>query len=195
MQPTGRALLTLQSARLHFEYLTPENAQLLWYLMRSPYLREFQDIPRLPFENFRQRILSRPPQFVRGAVGRFEWLIRLDPKSAPIGWVSLRTSEGNPLCGELGYSILRAHRRSGYATEAVSAAIEGAFQAGVSDKVAAYCLPENTGSRRVLEQCGLLELRRVRRGAVVRGRPVDILLYELDQIAWRRASRRPRRPE
>ena len=193
MQSIGRALVVLQSARLHYEYLTPENAETLWQLMRAPYLREYQDIPRLPLETFRARIAARPSQFVRGAVGRFEWIIRLEPESAPIGWVSLRTNESNPFCGELGYSILRAQRRQGYATEAVIAAIAGAFRAGVVDKVAAYCLPENTGSRSVLTAAGLLEMRRLRRGAVVRGRPVDILLYELDQIAWRRRwSRKPR---
>ena len=160
--------------------------------MRAPYLREHQDIPRLPIERFRERLAARPPHFVRGAVGRFEWILRPSPAGDPIGWVSLRTSESNPFCGELGYSILRASRRRGYATEAVNAVISGAFTMGVVDKIVAYCLPENSGSRGVLMHAGLLELRRIRRGAVVRGRPVDIMLYELDQIAWRRRSRKKR---
>ncbi len=158
----------------------------MWELLHAPHLRAYQDIPRISFDAYCERVATRPGACVRGAVGRYEWLLRSADYPDPIGWVSLRTNTQNPYCGELGYSILREYRSQGYATEAVSALIAAAFSAGLIDKVVGYCLPENRASRKVLTRAGLLELRRVRRGAMVHGRPVDLVFYELDQIAWRR---------
>jgi len=113
-------------------------------------------------------------------------MIRLLRESVPIGWVSVRTSNGDPFCGELGYTILRKYRRQGYAAEAVQALIEASFNAEILDKITAYCLPENTASRVLLKHLGLSEMRLLPGGAVVRGRTVDIVLHEIDRMSWRR---------
>lgn len=56
---------------------------------------------------------------------------------------------------EIGYSIIPAYRRRGLASEAARAMIAWAFtQPGVM-RVIAECLPDNTGSVRVLENAGL----------------------------------------
>lgn len=55
---------------------------------------------------------------------------------------------------EIGYGILEAHQRRGYATEAVAAAVDWAFsQPGVT-RVEAETDPDNRASQRVLEKCG-----------------------------------------
>jgi ribosomal-protein-alanine N-acetyltransferase len=185
LHPEERTIMP-KSARLWYEFVTVDTVRPLWQLMNEPHLREYQDIPRLSLEQFRDRVRMRARIFARGTIGRHEWLLRTTPLGDPIGWVSVRTSRDNPSSGELGYTIARAHRRQGYATEAVATLIDGTFVAGILDKFVAYCLPENAGSRGVLDQLGLVEMRTVRRGAVVRGRPVDILLYEIDRISWRR---------
>jgi ribosomal-protein-alanine N-acetyltransferase len=56
---------------------------------------------------------------------------------------------------EIGYSIITAYRRQGYAFEAAQALVRWAFaQPGVR-RVAAECLPDNPGSIRVLEKLGM----------------------------------------
>jgi ribosomal-protein-alanine N-acetyltransferase len=57
----------------------------------------------------------------------------------------------------LGYWIGAAHARRGYATEALGAVLEYAFQRLGLHRVEAACLPDNEASRRLLLKCGCQE--------------------------------------
>ena len=83
-----------------------------------------------------------------------------------MGWYFLRT-EGRVLVGqggycgrpeggivEVGYSLLPAHQKLGYATEAVRSLIDRAFSFDDVDAVTAQTMPELTPSIRVLERLG-----------------------------------------
>lgn len=63
---------------------------------------------------------------------------------------------GAPEAGvvEIGYSLLEAHQKHGYATEAVRALIEHAISVAKVHTVTAQTLPELTPSIRVLERLG-----------------------------------------
>ena len=56
--------------------------------------------------------------------------------------------------GTAGYWIGAAHARQGYMREALVALVHHAFTTLDLSRVEAGCLPENTPSRRLLEQCG-----------------------------------------
>jgi RimJ/RimL family protein N-acetyltransferase len=45
-------------------------------------------------------------------------------------------------------------------------------------------VPENEASRRLLRTLGFIETRVQRNGAIVRGKPVDIVLYEMVRERW-----------
>ncbi|MBF5041479.1 MULTISPECIES: GNAT family N-acetyltransferase [Myxococcaceae] len=60
---------------------------------------------------------------------------------------------------EVGYSVLEAHQRQGYAQEAVEALIAWAFAHPEVNHVAAETTPGNVASLRVMERCGLRYLR------------------------------------
>jgi RimJ/RimL family protein N-acetyltransferase len=66
--------------------------------------------------------------------------------------------KGRPLGGvvEIGYSMLEAHQRNGYCTEAVRALLDWAFQSSAVHTVIAHTLPGLTPSIRVMEKCGLV---------------------------------------
>ena len=55
---------------------------------------------------------------------------------------------------EIGYSILPAHQRRGYAPEAVAALVNWAFTTPAVRRITAHTLPELRPSIRVLEKCG-----------------------------------------
>ena len=159
MQLSSNALVPIRTPRLRLDPVSLVNTDELWALMRSPYLRDYQDIPKLPLERFRERVSARPPKFVRGAVGRFEWLLRHADSAESIGWVSVRTSENHPFRGELGYTILKEWRRRGFGTEAVEAIIDTRFFVGRGRR--RRCLL-SAGKRRIT-QC--LAASRPRRAA------------------------------
>jgi RimJ/RimL family protein N-acetyltransferase len=76
----------------------------------------------------------------------------------------------------------------GYAFEACVAVVAAAF--GTSDiaRVEACCVPENTPSRSLLERLGFTQIKYQRNGAVVRGRAVDIVVYQLAREVWLQAG-------
>ena len=57
---------------------------------------------------------------------------------------------------EIGYGILVEYQGQGYATEAVQAAVDWAFQHPKVMVLEAETTPENTASKRVLEKCGFI---------------------------------------
>ena len=76
----------------------------------------------------------------------------------------------------LGYFVRRDLWNRGYATEAVSAALDYCF-AGDGFRVTASCLAENLGSRRVLEKCGFVQEGLLKRHTWHDGQWKDCAVY------------------
>jgi ribosomal-protein-alanine N-acetyltransferase len=174
----------ITTPRLVLEPVTPGNAVTLWRIMQSAHLREFQDIPRHAREEFERRVAARPKRLDARAIGRFEWLIVVTSTHQAIGWVSLRVAERVGSSAELGYSLLAGYRGSGYASEAVRALVDNTFENTGLRHLEACCLPANAPSRKLLARAGFHELRISPNGAMVRGRPVDIVCFELTRPQW-----------
>jgi RimJ/RimL family protein N-acetyltransferase len=179
----------LHTRRLELLPVNARNARELWRVLNAPDLRKYQDIPRIPAEDFERQVRARPRALDGRSTGRFEWLLqtRTDPIQA-IGWISLRVNDRSPHVGEIGYSLIEEARGHGYATEALNAAIHEAFSAGELEEMQACCVPENLPSRGVLVRTGFAEERTIRGGAVIRGRHVDVVLYRLTRAEWRRLA-------
>ncbi len=174
----------LETERLLLEPVTPANAMVLWRIMQSAHLREFQDVPRHTRDEFARRVAARPKNFDSRAVGRFEWLLVERESGQGLGWLSLRLGDGSRGTAEIGYSIVATHRGKGYASEASTAVVDYAFEASDLDRLDACCVPANAASRRLLARVGFREMRVQKNGAIVRGAPVDIVIFELTRDAW-----------
>jgi len=87
-------------------------------------------------------------------VGWGVWVIVRSTERLVIGDIGFK---GKPEDGaiELGYGILPAYQRQGYATEAGRALLEWAWMQPDVERVTAACLDTNTASRRVLEKIGM----------------------------------------
>jgi RimJ/RimL family protein N-acetyltransferase len=185
---------SLYTRRLELIPVDARNARELWRILNAPDLRKYQDIPRIPAEDFERQVRSRPRSLDGRSTGRFEWLLQTtaEPVRA-IGWISLRVNDRTPHIGEIGYSLVEEARGHGYATESLSAAIDEAFSAGELEEMQACCVPENLPSRGVLNRTGFSEERTIRGGAVIRGRHVDVVLYRMTRSEWRRLAMPARR--
>jgi [ribosomal protein S5]-alanine N-acetyltransferase len=161
--------------------VTGENAETLWRVLQEPGLRQYQDLPEVDLDQFQRMVAARPRQLHPGSSGRFEWLIYLKDVETPVGWTSLRISERSVSTGEIGYSVIRAYRGRGIASEAVRALVEEAFASAKLRKVRAYCVPDNVASRAVLKKVGFLEDGVLARGATIQGRPVDVLGFVIER--------------
>ena len=179
---------TILTERLCLEPVTPANADVLWHILQEPDLRDYQDLPDIGMAQFARAVGERPVSLEPGASGRFEWLVRLKEgaRDEALGWISLRIAERTRSTAEIGYSIVRAHRGRGYATEAVGALVAEAFTAALMHRVRAYCVPENASSRAVLRRNGFEDDGILPHGATVQGQPVDVISFCLERERWKK---------
>jgi ribosomal-protein-alanine N-acetyltransferase len=96
----------------------------------------------------------------------------------------LRIAERSTNAAEVGYSVVREYRGRGLASEALRAIVDEAFTRLQMRKVRAYCVPDNTASRRVLANAGFEEDGVLPHGATVHGKPVDVLGFVLEHARW-----------
>ncbi|MBV8374304.1 MAG: GNAT family N-acetyltransferase [Candidatus Eremiobacteraeota bacterium] len=175
----------ISSKRLKLVPVTPENAALLWDVLQEPDLRDYQDLPDLDRGQFSNAVSERPKSLAPGSTGRFEWLVYFDEAAeAAIGWVSLRISDRTHSTAEIGYSVVRAYRGRGIATEAVAALVAEGFRSARLRRIRAYCVPDNLSSRAVLRRNGFEDDGMLRHGATVQGQPVDVLAHTLERDRW-----------
>lgn len=74
---------------------------------------------------------------------------------ALLGAITLDNIRRGPAqAGTTGYWIGQPYARNGYMKEAIEAVVHYAFRTLDLSRIEAGCLPENTPSRRLLEQCG-----------------------------------------
>ncbi len=179
----------LHARRVTLAPVDGRNARELWEVLNAPDLRKYQDIPRVRPEEFERQVRTRPRQLRGGVTGRFEWLLKAGEPAEPIGWISLRVNDRTPRIGEVGYSLVLDARGKGYASEALGAVIDEAFETADLDEIQACIIPENGASRSVLDRTGFREERLLRSGAVIRGRHVDVLLFTLTRASWDRQRR------
>lgn len=91
-------------------------------------------------------------------VGWGMWLMLLNSERQVIGSAGFKGKPDRRGCIEIGYGISQDYRRKGYTFEAVSGLIAWAFQQPRVTRVTAECLPENMGSKRILEKSGMTNL-------------------------------------
>ncbi|NLX09885.1 MAG: GNAT family N-acetyltransferase [Chloroflexi bacterium] len=113
--------------------------------------------------------LGWPSQDLRGFLGYCLLMFEADPAAQGWGvWVMVRRDDpavvgdigfkGAPDSGgmiEIGYSVVPAAQKQGYATEAGRALLAWAFAQPAVRQVTATCLPDNRPSIRVLEKLGM----------------------------------------
>ena len=74
---------------------------------------------------------------------------------ALLGAITLDNIRRGPAqAGTTGYWIGQPYAREGYMREAIAGLVHYAFETLDLSRIEAGCLPENTASRRLLEQCG-----------------------------------------
>jgi ribosomal-protein-alanine N-acetyltransferase len=125
-------------------------------------LRDF-----LPF--YAQLLADDPSQLGWGI-----WLVIDVGEQTLIGDAGFKGGPGAEGTVEIGYGVLPAFRRCGYAFEAVQALVHWAFAQPNVRRVVAECLDDNIASIRILQKLGMQP----------RGHEGDLLRWELSKAAW-----------
>ena len=109
---------------------------------------------------------------------RYNLMVVEKASGEAVGSVSLHVIDGDEGGAHysLGYFICRELWNQGYATEAVSAALDFIFSKD-GFRVTASCLAENLGSRRVLEKCGFAREGLLKQHTLHDGKWKDCAVY------------------
>ena len=86
----------------------------------------------------------------------YHWGIVLKETQQIIGTGGTVSINEKHHCAELGYCMGRAYWGKGYMSEAVAAMIEYLFNTVGLNRIAALYEPENIGSGRVMQKCGMI---------------------------------------
>jgi len=115
-----------------------------------------------------------------------------DPDDRAVGHIGLFFVPGAGARASIGYWITPAHRRQGYAAEALGVLTSWALSLTELDRLELYVEPWNTGSWRAAEHAGFRREGLLRAWERIDGTPRDMYLYaRLTAAADAAASDRP----
>lgn len=98
-----------------------------------------------------------------------------------IGWYLLRPHKDKPQEVEIGWRFKKAYWGNGYGTEGAKLFVGHVFKQDNISKVWAIALPENLGSRKIMEKIGMTYVK-----TYTHNDPLfkeDVVLYELESLS------------
>jgi ribosomal-protein-alanine N-acetyltransferase len=143
----------LETNRLLLRTFTPEDAQLIYELNLDPEITRYTGDPVKDI-NHAKEVLEQVilPQYALYNHGR--WAVHIKDDLEFIGWCGLKTRPERKEI-DLGYRFLKTAWGKGYATEAAFACIKYGFEKLNLQRIIGRAMPDNVGSLRVLEKCGM----------------------------------------
>lgn len=121
---------------------------------------------------------------------RSEFVYAVELAEAPrmLGTVGLYFRSADTDQAMLGYAYGTDAWGRGIATEAALAMLEVGFDVLGLRRIWASCDPDNAGSRRVLEKCGMTLEGHLRADTLIRGEVRDTLVWGILEPEWRDSS-------
>lgn len=130
----------------------------------------------------KQNRLTRPGDIVHFAVTRKE-------DDLLIGQISLRWTDATAGQAELRFIFSPFHRKQGYATEAVRAAMDHGFETFRFHRIFARCAGKNQASARLLKNLGMRLEAHYREHALFQGEWDEELHFAILDREWRRSDK------
>jgi RimJ/RimL family protein N-acetyltransferase len=152
----------LLTERLRLRRSVPEDAEQISVYRNEPAVNRYQGWDRTDAQSVRAELEAmqvREP----GARGWVQLTVEERATGHLVGDVGLAPAEEEPGVIKVGYTIDPAYQGRGYATEAVGALVDYAFDVLGAEVVRAYASSENLPSHRVAEKVGLRLVERFSR--------------------------------
>ena len=150
----------LLTERLRLRRSTPEDAPTISAYRSDPVVSQYQGWDRTDEEAIRADIEGMARRAPGEPGGWVQLTVEERATGRLVGDVGLSPADGEPGVIKVGYTIAPAFQGSGYATEAVGALVDYAFDRLGADVVRAYASGENIPSHRVAEKVGMRLIER-----------------------------------
>jgi RimJ/RimL family protein N-acetyltransferase len=167
---------TIQTAHLILRPLEAADAEVLHRIYQvEGVLQYFPNTTPPPLEKIQKFIAGQEKHWAEYGYGN--WGILLKGEDQIIGWAGLQfVPELNET--EVGYLFNRPYWGRGYATESARASLQFGFENFDFDHTIALVHPENLGSQRVLEKCGMAYVE----NKVLWG--LEMMRYRFERADW-----------
>jgi RimJ/RimL family protein N-acetyltransferase len=146
---------SLVTERLVLRRSRPEDAGAISAYRSDPTVNRYQGWDRTDAEGIRAEIEEMAGRAPGGAGGWVQFSVEERDGGRLVGDVGINAVDGEPGVAKIGYTIAPAFQGRGYATEAVRALVEYAFDTLGAERVRAFAAAENVPSIRVAENAGL----------------------------------------
>ncbi len=151
----------LETERLGLRRSRPEDAETISAYRSIPEVRRYQGWERTDPQGVREQIEEMAGRAPGGPGGWVQFSVEERESGRLIGDVGLSPAEGETGVIKVGYTISPEVQGRGYATEAVRALVDYAFDALGAEVVRAYASEENEPSIRVAEKVGMRLVERL----------------------------------
>jgi RimJ/RimL family protein N-acetyltransferase len=151
----------LETERLRLRRSRPDDAGTISAYRSVPDVQRYQGWERTDPQGVREQIEEMAARAPGEPGGWVQLSVEERESGRLVGDVGLSPAEGEPGVIKVGYTISPEFQRRGYATEAVRALVDYAFDALGADVVRAYASGENEPSIRVAEKVGMRLVERI----------------------------------
>jgi RimJ/RimL family protein N-acetyltransferase len=159
---TDPTIESIDTERLRLRRSIPEDAEEISVYRSDPDVNRYQGWERTDPDGVRAEIEEMAAR-IPGEPGWVQYSVVEREGGRLVGDVGLSPAEGEPGVIRVGYTISPAFQGHGYATEAVGALVDLAFERLGAEVVRAHASAENTPSHRVAEKVGMRLVERFRR--------------------------------
>jgi aminoglycoside 6'-N-acetyltransferase len=149
----------IETERLRLRRSRPDDAVTIAAYRSDPLVHRYQGWDRTDLEGVRDSIIEMAGR-APGEPGWVQFSVEERATGELIGDVGLSPAEDEPGVVKIGYTMQPASQGKGYATEAVGALIDYAFDTLGADVIRAYASARNIPSHRVAEKAGLTLIER-----------------------------------
>ena len=150
----------IETERLRLRRSVPADAETISAYRSDPEVHRQQGWERTDPDGVRADIEEMAARAAGEPGGWVQFSVEERESGRLVGDVGLSPADGEPGVIKVGYTIDPAFQRRGYATEAVAALIDLAFERLDADVVRAYADADNIASIRVAERVGLRLIER-----------------------------------
>lgn len=152
---------SILTGRLRSRRSRPEDAEAIAVYRSDPEVSRYQGWDRTDPDGVRAEIEEMAPRMPGEPGGWVQLSVEERGSGRLVGDIGLSLTDGEPGVVKIGYTMAPEFQGRGYATEAVGALVDYAFETLGAEVVRAYASAENVPSIRVAEKVGLRLIERL----------------------------------
>jgi RimJ/RimL family protein N-acetyltransferase len=184
MMPTEP--ISIKTERLVLRSVHPDDAADMYAYRSKPEVNQYLGFKPDSLEHMREFITHKIAPTINQVNTWHQFAMVHTQTNTVIGDIGLHffDAEGHQM--EVGYTLSDAHRGKGYATEALSAAINFLFNQLGKRRITASIDPENLPSLALVERLGFRKEAHFRESLFMDGKWVDDVIYAMLKSDWLR---------